>query len=384
MALSRGLSALETINLSAGGQITLDGGAVDGLTSLSTFSATSGGNMTVVNGSVYGTSAESISLISGGSLSIGSGSLSDNVSVTSIVLESEGALVVDSGAGTTNYALESLDISSGGTTTITDGAFTYTQLNDLAINSVGDLTIGPDTFQFGQLTSLTFPSSLVLIGNSAFMGNPLSAVYLSSTPTIEPSAFSYAGVSYDPIGNTYSGLDQVMYVPLYVSVPNSYTNTNHADVDLDSDSTDDIAGGYLINPAQISLNYEDGKGDAISSQIFALGELADNTPLITYRVSDNPTEDLESYYFIGDQFTFSAPVIDGYSTPADQTVTLHSGLNTVNFIYALNEAQPEPGVPNTGLAPFKENTPLALIAAGVFMIGLVITVGGLRHAARSR
>lgn len=374
------LPALATMTLDAGGTLTLNGGTVNGLPVLTSFSATSGGDMSIINGSVYGTSAETVSLISGGALTISGGALTDNDALTTVTLESDGNLSIGSGAASTNYALESLDITSGGTTTISDGAFAYTQLSDLSLESVGDLTLGASVFQFGQLTSLTLPSSLVSIGTSAFRGNPLAAVYLNSSPTIGLSAFSYAGVNYDPIGTTYSNLDQVMYVPLYVSVAHSYTNTNHADTDLDSDSIDDIAGGYLINPAQISLSYQDADGNSVSTGSFALGELTDGTPLLTYLVSDNPTEDLSFYYFVGDEFTFSAPVIAGFPTPADQTVTLGAGLNTVSFVYALEE---QPGVPDTGLAPLNKITPLAVIAAGVTVIGLAVLIV-LRLRTRTR
>jgi len=374
------LGSLETVALQSGGALTLNGGVLNGLAQLSSVTATSVNDMTIVNGSIYDTAATEVSLMSGGQLILGGSALSVNPNLTTVTLESGSNLVVDTGAGFTNYALESLSVSSGGTTIITDGAFTYTQLSDVVFESVSDMTIGDGTFQFGQISTLNFPASLIVIGGSAFMGNPLTAVTLNSAPTLGTNAFSFAGISYDPVGSSYSNLDQVAYVPLYVTVPHSYTHTIYTPTDIDSDTVDDLAGGYLINPAQLRLAYQDGEGGSLLASSTTVGELPDTTPMLSYRVSENPDQDFDLYYAVGDMLTRSAPAISPYPTPADQTITLSAGLNTISFVYALQTEAA--GAPDTGLASLQKNH-YALIALGVVITGTALVLG-LRFAARTR
>lgn len=119
-------------------------------------------------------------------------------------------------------------------------------------------------------------------------------------------------------------------------------------------------GGYLINPASVTLNYLNDS-TALKQAVTYVGERTDGTLLSDYYLSSSgiaipypplsstslwgptPTEQeaiedaLKVYWRIGQTVTFTAPDISGYQTPdpATQTFVLGAATNSHDFLYTL-------------------------------------------------
>lgn len=355
---------LETINIYAPAGVVISGGSMGSLPSLKNLNfLASTGDVTIINGALGNSGLTSLEIDTAGSIAINQGGLGSSTGLEHLSLVAGTDLILGSGAASGDLPeLVSLILGAGNDAAV-EGTGTFSnapKLNNLSINAGNSLVIGANTFNAIGVEHVTLPSSLVSIGEKAFYGSSLKAVYLNSTPTLGDYAFGLAGAAYDGSAYGYTQLDQVRYVPIYVSVPHSYTDTAYAPDDVDGDSVDDATGGYIINPAQVTVNYLNDDGDALNAPMSLLGQLPNGDQLTDYLVSSNPTGDFSLYFHAGDQYTPPAPAaISPFVTPAAQTLTLGSGLNNIELIYTT------PGVPNTSKATNSRLSPLLV----VFIIG---------------
>lgn len=245
------------------------------------------------------------------------------------------------------------------------------------------------TFQYNQISSVrlpanrirevTLPSSLLSINPDAFFeqnkygGNlefDMNAPYFmwSTNPAIVQAAYNeiwyVKGYTQDP-SNPQGLTDTIMSEAWWAGWDGNANGTQR-----------DSLGGVIINPASATLRYVNAHGIELkpSEQVVGL-RTSDNTPLRDYLVTSSdilapvdptaPTPQEETdlqagfaqYYRIGQNKTFSAPVIPGYTTPPSRTVTLAKD-NTVTFVYQTLQAP-------TFTAP----SPTSGVALATFTVG---------------
>ena len=260
-------------------------------------------------------------------------------------------------------------------TTIGDAAFTSNQLTSLTIpNSV--TSIGANAFSWNEMTSLTVPDSVTTIGAGAFSRNMLTGIDLGegvttigsnafaynsitdvdvpdSVTTIQPNAFSFqsainkAMVFLVPANQVQALYDQIWYVRLYTedaANPKGLTDSIVYEQsallsDADGDGTNDSAGGHIINPAVVTVSYEDTDGAPVSNV-----EVLTGTGLSTYKVVENVGNDLGRYYRLGSSLTVDALPIDGYEQPDSYTMVLGAGVNQHTFLYTATTPPVDPPV----------------------------------------
>lgn len=137
----------------------------------------------------------------------------------------------------------------------------------------------------------------------------------------------------------------------------------------DGDQADTFSsGGHLINPAQVTISYRDSGGNTLRPSMTHTG-----VGLGTYRAAENEAADLSSYFRIGNNRSFSAPVIAGYNaiTPASpyaMTLAAADGNNSLAFIYTAAQGG------NSGTDGSSQQTPLAPNAGVQPQNGLSITL----------
>ncbi len=107
----------------------------------------------------------------------------------------------------------------------------------------------------------------------------------------------------------------------------------------DDGDMDDIYGGLIVNPSPLTLNYRDLSSNTLAPSQTLLGDgITDYTVGSLLAINADPTNnDLASlYYFPGETVTLTPQAINGYITPASQTITLGVGQNqnTLSFVYA--------------------------------------------------
>ncbi|HJM04561.1 MAG TPA: leucine-rich repeat protein [Candidatus Saccharimonadaceae bacterium] len=379
MLLENGVFAdndeLTSMTITAPSGLSLEGGSIWDLIALSELNLTLGGDVLFTTGALQNSIITDLTIVTDGSMTINSGGLGPMPFLESITID-VGVDIVSNGSYGDYPALTSVDYAAGGDISIGSGTFfdsplvetasfiaggalTFegwvlgeNQLSDLTLESDGPMTIGGGAFFDNQLTVLRLPSTLVSIGDTAFMANKLEAVYLAGTPTIGEAVFTMNGATYNPGGANYINTDQISYVPIYT--------TNPANPAGYVDTVDGANGGYIINPASYTLTYTAGGDTLLPSTTPVVGELGDGTLLTSYLIADNE-DGLNAYYRPGDVLSFSAPAIDGYITPDPIELTLSANLNTFSFVYEPILA----GVPNTGFGRVESPQLLGLIVAGV-------------------
>ena len=337
-------TSLTSFAVHTSGSISTAGTTLANNSLLETLTLDAGTSLQVQSGSLYSTPLLSdVTLHSGTTTTVSQGVFAGKPSLQSAEIVSGGSMTLLDSAFQASTALTSLTLSSGGAITIAAAVFYNAPIANFTVNATGAVTIGQSAFQGNQISTLTLPSTTTSIGDSSFMyGTQLTTVNLqNATPTIAANAFSFAGIkNTDPA--TYAN---VRYVPIYMTNPAGYTDTIYPTRDVNSDGTNDIAGGYLINPASFETSYENTSGTTITPGSAAVGRLSSGTLLTDYRVNSNPTEDLTAYFHQGDSYSFTAPAVSGYVTPAAISGIYGSGVNPISFVYTL----PVPLAPNTGL-----------------------------------
>ena len=247
----------------------------------------------------------------------------------------------------------SVDIPStiGGTpvTIIGDVAFQFNQLTSITIPS-SVTTIGNYAFTYNQLTSVTIPSSVTTIGDYAFFSNQLTSVTIpSSVTTIGVGAFVIQTKQGGPTFLDYglsegdptvaqAFLDSILYTNIIID-PTQATTLGlsegvftEADIgenlNADGDQTD-VVSGTLINASSVNITYKDSNGSDLAP---LTTKVSDTLP--SYLAIDNPTNDPNLYYHMGNSLTITPPDISGYITPSSQTIaSMIGGENNINFVY---------------------------------------------------
>ncbi len=147
--------------------------------------------------------------------------------------------------------------------------------------------------------------------------------------------------------------------------------------------------GYIINPAQLQLQYVNESGVSVKQSITVSGEKADGAYLQGYTPTEDgfttPDQVSAAYYRIGQAITITPPEIEGYITPAPFTVILGGEMNLQKIVYVKKASdvadQPEIKVveqvplnnletPNTGVAT-NNGVNLAWIIGG-FVAGFAV------------
>ena len=211
-------------------------------------------------------------------------------------------------------------------------------------------SIGNSAFYNNQLTAITIPNSVTSIGSAVFAGNRLSSVSIPSSVT-NIGFGAFAGQS--PFGGTWedelsSGdplraqafLDQVWYARLYTADPSNPSGLLDelvteaelgADVNDDGDM-DDSVGGHLINPAQVTLSYQDGANNQLQPDTVYTGN-----GLSDYLGASNPTNDFSLYYRLGSNQNFTPPAIAGFVAPGPVSLTLEEPNTPHTFVYSVSQ-----------------------------------------------
>ncbi len=245
------------------------------------------------------------------------------------------------------------------------------------------------SFVHTHVRSVKIPASVTYIDSQAFAYNNISSVYIAGDPTIGSNAFYRNGdqdamnqCDYQYLDDDYqiSAADAPSYIACMQSaleVVRIYapaTSGNVKDLpytqEFYTDSAGEIsfpAGGQIVNPASLTLLYRDQKSGAeLRAPDTYVGK-----NLLSYKVSDNPTNDFSLYYRAGDAVTYSAPKIDGYDATGEtsQKITLSadpSSPNSLTFDYVKAEKSSENSenpnantatktpllvAPNTGVLP---------------------------------
>ena len=263
-------------------------------------------------------------------------------------------------------------------TTIGDYAFGYNKLTSVTIpNSV--TTILGDSFTWNELTSITIPHSVTSLGSWAFYKNRLTSVsipdsltYISyltfaynritevtipnSVTKVEASAFAYQSprgidlyedlYSADPIVQK-AAADSIWYVRLYTE---DTSNPNNLKSEAVFYGPGKNGGGFIVNPASVTLNYVDTMDEKLQQSVSYIGQTPDDNMLTDYLVSRGPIiqspansysptpaesqaiqDALSVYWHIGQTVTFTAPDVAGYITPSPATRSYVLGASTNNF-----------------------------------------------------
>jgi len=260
-------------------------------------------------------------------------------------------------------------------TTIGSNAFVQNQISNLTMPQ-SLINIGDGAFGYNRLSSIVIPDSVTTLGQYAFAFNKLISVKLSSSlDTIERLAFAYNQIESIAIPNSVISIDStafaiqssvfykdvadaptpeeqqalmqqfadnIFYVQLLTIDQSNQNNLTDSliiesdnlfngpagDINNDGDQ-DDPVGGHIVNSSYAVITYKDVDGNTLSPPITTTGN-----GLNSYLAVDNPNINFSLYYRVGDQETFTPPVINDYVAPNSQTVTFVAGENQINFVYA--------------------------------------------------
>lgn len=370
------------------------------------------GDVVINNGSFTNAQLNSFDIDTSGSITIDDSAFAGIGYIRSISWKADGDITLSSppsGSGLSSWwgnqyyvgFTTAVDLQAGNDLHVGDDIFAEAwNLGSLTLEAGGGAYFGDKVFSYTQLaSSLTLPAGTTHIGDEAFSFNDIEAVYLQgATPTIGDYAFSFSGVTtiwppdssleHEPVGD----FGNVRYVQLYTdnlgANPGEYSDTAYTakPVGLSGDwMLDRPAGGYVVNPAIYTVNYQSTSGDAIAPSLTS----GTGPTLNSYLVSENPTDDFSQYYRAGDSVTLETPNVAGYITPAGHNLTLAAGINEYTFIYNTeseeNNSSDGSGndssldsAPNTGLGYTINNNAMAIIV--LVLISLLLTVSGYNRA----
>lgn len=312
--------------------------------------------------------------------------------------------------------ITSLDLGEG-VVSIGVSAFSMNKISSVDIPSSVQ-TIENDAFGRNMLTTLTIPSSVDNIGVAAFTYNNLVTVFIEGNPVVGVDVFRNNGVIV-PEGLSYD--DELLYrqenaefVRIYASDPAfAAANQNQLYAAWSPEYNDDwdivggtsyVTGGFVINPASITINYVNSANSNLQTSLTLIAteagvtdyKIASSLGNITLAETPNEWGGLDvtpsfnagfSFYRTGQTITPTLPTIDGYITPEARTVTLASAANQANFVY-LTQAEIDagvtlnpdgtPSVPNTGIQAILQS-PVFIVAIGLIATTVVFVLDKLQR-----
>ncbi|HRQ86493.1 MAG TPA: leucine-rich repeat protein [Candidatus Saccharibacteria bacterium] len=281
---------------------------------------------------------------------------------------------------------ESLTVVDNGTIKSVTAAF-----NSLGVLSELDLTKSQiqtieSSFSDNVIESLTFPDTLEQLNADSFIDSTQLEKVVFGTPEYDGEATLGIASSANVFGNV-STIQEVVLNPVVLSVGDGVFQDNQitkitvgSDVDLTdaafsgnvantgefiqlytvdptnphnftnyvSESEGSIVFAYIVNPAVVTVEYEDEDGDELQTTISGVGD-----GLSDYTVAANPTADLAAYYQAQTPYTTTVPSITGYDSPAAITRQLKQANhpdNTFTLVYTVPQEEEEeaPGNNNGG------------------------------------
>lgn len=245
-------------------------------------------------------------------------------------------------------------------------AFYNNKLASVALSS-NLSSLQPLAFSHNQLTSVTLPSSLTSLGYAAFEYNRITSVVVpDSITSVAGNAFQYQ----NPLGGDFpasptpTDLDTVWLARLYTANPSNPNNL--------SDDVNFTSGGILINPAQVTVGYQQQGGGSLGAPITMTGQ-----GLSSYLASENTAQDLGLYYRVGDTAILTAPSFAGLtlqspSSPYNFVLAALNGNNSLVFRYAGESSGAViPGAPDAGVSP-RLSVPVMLIVATLVAASIAI------------
>lgn len=303
-------------------------------------------------------------------------------------------------------------------TSLGSQAFSSNQLTSVTLpNAITDI---PDyLFNKNRLQTITIPNTVTSIGDSAFAFNNIeSATIPNSVTSIHRGAFAYQTAGdiqqvnqlfwgpqgSDPTAATVLQAQGMIYFArLYTqdpSNPNGLTDGVYfQNTETNGDGMYDdpeIAGGYLINPASVTVTYKDQTGSVVRQPLVVTAP-----GIYSYFISDAPAvpkaadtfgptpaelaamqNAVAVYYRVGSNFSYTAPVIGGVSpAPSSRAFVLGASTTVAPFVYNIASSpastpSPASGGATGGLANTGENqvTLISTISAGLLMIITTVLV----------
>lgn len=358
--------SIESINILGNNDVIFSGGGIlNQLTALVELTIEAGNDidMTAGGGFIYQLSAlESLSMIAGNDMLLGNANVATLDSLETLDLQIGNNFSAAGGSFHSLPKLAELNIYAPGDITLDEVSY-YSNVETVILTAGGTIDITNSFYAMPELTTVTLnaDSSVQISGNTSFYGTNIQAAYINApSADINGEAFAMTGARWNNDDWTWEDFDQVRYTRLFIANPGSLTNTAHADQDVGNDGTTDRIGGYLINPAQIIISSQDGANNPLSMDTVILGRYADNSPVLNYLLTSNPSGDLDIYYQFGDTITITPTPVPGYQTPASKTIGIVAGANTVEFTYLPMEI---PEVPNTGVRSPQSSATFNFVAA---------------------
>lgn len=362
-----------------------------------------GGSVESIGASAfYGNQLTSIS-IPGSVANIGDSAFSTN-QLTSLVIP-DSVDVIGSFAFGYNQ-LTSVTIPNSATS-ISDGVFVSNQLTSVIIPASVE-SIGYNAFAYNKLTTVTIPGSVTSIGLAAFFFNHLTTVVIHGNPVLGEYVFAWNGLDWPVIDEETVAEELLEYYLENVEFVHLYAT----DLDFVANNQDAVyppldifpfSGGYLINPAQAQVAYQNSANQPLSATRTFIGSnaVAQDYRLVTFLDLSDPdtlafnTILLNSLYRLGQAITITPPDIDGYVTPAAFTTSLGSPTTTIPVTYltqselgdgtttnpdgSVTPGTNTPGVPNTGLQRTSEPNSLVFIALVTTLVVSAIAACKYRH-----
>ncbi|AOY75867.1 S-layer homology domain-containing protein [Clostridium formicaceticum] len=265
-------------------------------------------------------------------------------------------------------ALQSITIPES-IETIEEGAFKGNLLTE--INFSENLSvIDKSVFEGNKLTNIAIPSNIKQIKDSAFKENLLQTVALSEgLEVIERNAFGFNNIEEIVIPKSVIQLsDDGILSRSFVDTSLDLNNRvqRYTKVYSNASIVTDLNTRGIVNPAKVTLEYQDQSGNILESKdVVGLekkkmvhNEIVEgsNNYLTDYIASSNHFSLFNAmeilggnYCRIGEIYEFVPTPIEGYKTPNAQSLKLEKENNKVIFVY-LEEGTQQPSVgDNEGL-----------------------------------
>lgn len=208
-----------------------------------------------------------------------------------------------SGSPITSLTIGTTDYTGPANNSLTNGGFAGLPVENLVLgNSINLISNG--VFSGLLIQKITIPEHVAELSNGALGSSTIQEITFDGDTTITGDPF---------VGVTYTTGQYIRLLTSDPSNPYGYT---------------DSANTYIVNPAAITVKYVDSHGNTLSPELYQTG-----ATLTDYTVTANPTADFSLYYRSGQSLSYAASAIEGYQTPAAQSISLLPGANTVTFVY---------------------------------------------------